>query len=86
MLAMVAAPLRMRWISADSDTPREFHCGSWLEARREADRRKADPAWAGLVNRVERSSYGRGFVVRSVPVDKIIEEGRLAPSVSYKDL
>ena len=75
---------------SDADTQKSFHFKSWLDARKEADRRKADPAWAGFVSRVERSFYGRGYTVRSVPIDRVIErvidEGRFGAGVSYEDL
>lgn len=70
----------------DTVAQKAFHFKSWLDARKEADRRRADPAWAGFVSRVERSSYGRGYTVRSVPIDKVIDEGRSGGSVSYEDL
>ncbi len=70
----------------DTAARKAFHFESWLDARKEADRRKADPAWAGFVSRVERSSYGGGYTVRSVPIDRVIDEGRSGASVSYEDL
>ena len=70
----------------DAGAQKAFHFKSWLDARKEADRRKADPAWAGFVSRVERSSYGRGYTVRSVPIDRVMDEGRSGSSVSYEDL
>ena len=71
---------------ATSGRQNAFHFNSWLEARKEADRRKADPAWAGFVIRVERSSYGDGYTVRAVPIDKILQDGGLGARVDYKDL
>ena len=56
--------------------------GTLEEARREARERRRHSVDHGLVIRVEPSPYG-GFVVRSLPVDLVIEENLglgLAPS------
>lgn len=76
--------------SSDADRERAFLFASWADARKEVDRRSADPAHKGFVNRVERAPYGSGYTVRSVPIDQILDEvvdypGKRA-GVGYDDL
>lgn len=54
------------------ETAGAFLFSSWAEARAEAVRRRANPAWEGFVTRVVESPYG-GYLVRSVPMDLFLD-------------
>ena len=46
---------------------------TYLEAHREANRRSLKDAANGIVTKVVKSPYGRGFVVRSWPAELPLE-------------
>ena len=69
------------------ETAGDFIFSSWAEARAEAVRRRANPAWEGFVTRVVESPYG-GYLVRSVPIDLFLDSTLLnlvGGTVRYPD-
>ena len=52
---------------------REAVFDTYTDARREANRRGPEDAANGMVSKVVSAPYGRGFVVRSWPVELYVE-------------
>lgn len=62
---------------------------TYLDAHQAANRRRVDDAANGLVSKVVRSPYGRGYVVRSWPLELFAEPELRAVAggrPSYMDL
>ena len=72
MAGMALNPLSDLSDKADEAAPASLVFDTYLQASKEAARRRAQNAADGMISRVEKSPYG-GYVVRTWPIEMLVD-------------
>ena len=90
MAGMASNPLSDLSDKADEAAPASLVFDTYLQASKEAGRRRVQNAANGMISRVEKSPYG-GYVVRTRPIEMLVDPDmrqaiRSFEKTAYEDL